>query len=301
MTGLDEAQLRWVLDAMIQRGMPPNQASAYLAQLTGVWPYPGNAAVAEYATDAGADVYSGNTVTLTPSSPVGSLMFPGGQRASGNKVLNLTFDVTRVEYNRQIPGPPQTVYKRFVKGRCAFGAGGGGHTVEFDIKNGIQVSLIGQGPQISVEMEDAEDPASPSSITVSASMGVGTRAARAFNTRTFPGRVIPPGQSLFCKVPHFAYAFMPYADDPAAIGPGATSVQGWGYGGDCAYAVGGLYGVPVPPILVTGELLVSFSGSDFAGAHLTEGLKLPGGLGLITITNNLLTPVEWTPSFALAI
>ena len=300
MMDLGEARLRWILDAMIQRGMPPEQASAYLAQLTGMWPYPGNAAMGEYLTDEGADVLSGNVVTLTSDNPVGSLMFPQGQRASGNRVLNITFDIVRTEYNRPSL-VPQTVYKSFIKGRVVFGVGGGGHSVDFDVKNGAQLSVVGQGPQVSVEMEDPQDPASPSAVVVAASIGVGPRAARSFNTRTLPARPVGSGLSLFVKVPKFAYAFLPFCDDPAALDPGATEIQCWGYAGDCAYVTGGLYGAPAPPVIVTGELLATLNGSDFAGARLSEGVKLPGGVGLITITNNLPTGVQWTPSFALSI
>jgi hypothetical protein len=294
-----EGQLRWLLDQMIRAGqITPDQASWYLATMMGLTPHPGNLSYVEHATDTSSDIMAGNVVVLTTNSPKGALMFPQGQRASGNQVLNVTFDLNRVEYNRAMPS---TVYKCAVVGHAKFGAGGGGHSVDFDVKDGVQISLVGQGPQISVELEQPGDPASPTTVVVAASIGVGSRASRAFNTRTLPPTAVAPSLSLFAKTPKFAYSFLPFCDDPAALDPGATSIQFWGYAGDCDYKTGGLYGAPTPPVLVTGELLATLSGSDFGAARLTEGLKLPQGASLVTITNNLPTPVTWTPCFALSI
>jgi hypothetical protein len=130
---------------------------------------------------------------------------------------------------------------------------------------------------------------------------MGTRAARAFNTRTLPPRVVGPGETLFLKVPAFAYSFLPFAHDPNAFGPGASEVKFWSYAGnEATYAVGTLYG-PNPPIALTGALVATVSGSEFSGGRLTEGLKLCQGADLVTITNQLATDVTWTPCFALSI
>ena len=295
-----EDELRWFVSMLVQQGrIRPDQAGYTLASMMGLTPaMPANPAQEEYISDSRMDINSGNVVILTTVSPRGSLMFPQGQRSSGNPTLNVTFDLQRVEYNRAMPS---TVYKCAVVGHAKFGAGGGGHSVDFDIKDGVQISLVGQGPQISVELEQPQDPASPTTVVVAASIGVGTRASRAFNTRTLPPTAVAPTLSLFAKVPKFAYSFLPFCDDPTALDPGATSIQFWGYAGDCEYRTGGLYGVPAPPVLVTGELLATLSGADFGTARLTEGLKLPQGASLVTITNNLPSPVTWTPCFALSI
>ena len=73
---LGEAQLRWLLDQLIQQGLPVAQASTYMAQLTGAWPYPGSSAIAEFATQAGADVNVGNRATITQMMPKAALLFP---------------------------------------------------------------------------------------------------------------------------------------------------------------------------------------------------------------------------------
>jgi hypothetical protein len=284
----------------VRRGeIEPWQASQWFAQLSGQYPFPGGSALGERATDTGADALVGNVVTLTRTNPRATISMPAGQRASGSPTLNLTMSVIGVKYDVQIP--PSTVYKNSVKGIVEFGAGGGAHTIEFDPKRGAQLSLIGQSPAISAELEDPTDPNSPSEVTISASIGAGSRAARAFNTRTFPPRTVTSGLSLFAQVPQFAYGFIPFADDPNALAPGATTIQFWSFAGFCPYTTGGLYGVPPPPVLVTGQLVATLNGSDFAGARVSEGMILPQGADLITITNNLDDPIQWTPCFSLSV
>ena len=194
-----EDELRWFVSMLVQQGrIRPDQAGYTLASMMGLTPaMPANPAQEEYISDSRMDINSGN-----------------------------------VEYNRAMPS---TVYKCAVVGHAKFGAGGGGHSVDFDIKDGVQISLVGQGPQISVELEQPQDPASPTTVVVAASIGVGTRASRAFNTRTLPPTAVAPTLSLFAKVPKFAYSFLPFCDDPTALDPGATSIQSWGYAGDSEY------------------------------------------------------------------
>ena len=255
-----------------------------------------SAAMGMFPQDTGSDALVGNTVVLTPDQPEQSISMPAGFRSSNNGVLNVTFSVLQVEY------PLNTsFYRNSVVAKIGFGAGGGGHTVEADIKNGTQISVVGQSPSLSAKLEDARDRGTPTKVTISASFGMGTRAARSFNTRTLPPRVVPPGETLFCKVPAFAFSFMPFAHDQNAFGPGASLVQFWSYAGtESTYAVGTLYG-PNPPIPLTGALVCTLAGNEFSGGRLTEGMKLPQGADLLTITNQLDKDITWTPCFALSI
>lgn len=291
-----------ILDYLAQNGVPPWQASAYLAWVSGysvpgqgAMGVSGNGAIGMYPTDTGADALVGNAVELTPEQPSQSIAMPAGFRSSNNKVLNITFSVIDVQYPDHT-----TFFRNSVVGRLQFGAGGGAHEVEVDIKHGTQLSIVGQSPSLAARLEDALAPGTPKLVKLAASFGVGTRAARAFNTRTLPPVTVGPQLALYAQVPPFAYKFTPFCDDPVALGPGASKIEFWSYAGPVKYSVGNPYG-PTPPIALTGAKVASFNGSDFAGARLSEGMTLPQGADLITITNLLGTNVTWTPCFTLSI
>lgn len=283
---------------LCQQGMDPQQAAYHSAVLAGRTAEPGCSSSVERPTDTEYDTLAGSIVELTPDKPEATIAMPKGFRASGNEVLNITFSVFDAEY--RTGGEPQTVFRNSISGSVAFGAGGAPHKVILDIKRGAQISVIGQNPRVGATLEDPDNPDSPRRVRVSASIGSGTRASRAFNTRTLPPRLVPPGSTLFSTVPDFGFSFLPFADDPAALGPGATLIQFWSYAGQIDYRVGSLYGTP-PPIALAGQLVATLNGSDFVGARLSEGMILPQGADLITITNNLGTGVTWSPCFGLSI
>jgi len=213
-----------------------------------------------------------------------SLLAPTGSPC-GAETLNISLQASDIIFDPN--PPPGTEYSAYLIANITFGIAGGRHSVEVDVKNGVQLSLLADSLSAEIQLLDVTNPGSPIKAMVSASLSHGSRAQRSFPTRTVPKFTVQAGTSESVLVPPFAYSVMLFSSFQSFYVPGVAFLLFSGTNGSVGYG-GGAVQLAVQP-------------SDIFDALLTEGLKLPQGTDTIVISNLSADDFDVTPVFALSL
>lgn len=198
--------------------------------------------------------------------------------------LVVSVGVSDIEFDSVVP--PGTLYSANIIAEITFGVAGGRQVVEVDAKSGVQLSLTADSLEVTAKLENWENPGSPRSVRVAASVGIGGRAARAFPTRTYPIQAVPAGGGVNFRIPPYAYSLMLFGDAGLFV-PGAGSVLVTGSNGSVGYS--------------GGAILANVQANQVAEANITDGYKLPNGAATVTVFNASSDPLNVSPMFALSI
>ena len=217
-----------------------------------------------------------------------SVIAAEGCISQNTELLNLVLDVQGITYDTDIA---PTTYATNLIALIDFGTGNGPAHVEVDWRTGAQVSLHGNSVSVAAQLLPGAggvwSNADPLSVRVSASLAIGSRAARAYNTRTYPAVTIDPAGTASFDVPPYAYAFNLYSESNTAFSPGTLTTLITGTLGQAGY-VGGL-------------VIQTLDGPELLTAQLNEGVKLPGNARSVSIQNNAIGAITVTPVFTLAV
>ncbi len=114
-------------------------------------------------------------------------------------------------------------------GKAEFGIGGGSCTVDFDWKEGNQISVAASFVRLSAAFSevDAGPPGTtvPIKVSVGAMLSSGSRASRAQNTRTYPRLTFSDTGVVLFPVPPFAHALNLFSNDPAFYTAGTVQIR----------------------------------------------------------------------------
>lgn len=110
-------------------------------------------------------------------------------------------------------------------GKLTFGIGGGLIDVDFDWKEGNQLSVAASFVRLSVAFSEVGPTTAPASVSVGAMTSSGSRAARAQNTRTFPQLIFNSTEVRIFPVPAFAHALNLFAAEPAFYNAGQAQIR----------------------------------------------------------------------------
>lgn len=103
-------------------------------------------------------------------------------------------------------------------GKMEFGIGGGTSVVDFDWKEGNQISVAASFVRLSAAFSEVDVGAAgttvPSKVSVGAMLSSGSRAARAQNTRTYPRLLVNDASVVLFPIPPFAHALNLFANEP---------------------------------------------------------------------------------------
>jgi len=244
---------------------------------------PGNPNGVPYA----APLRIGNNETLTKDSSMGrekAVIAPVSCVPQGSENLVVSLGVGEVVFDTS--APPGTLYVANIIARIRFGIAGALQQVEIDYKTGVQLSLMADALEVVAKLEDYQSPGAPISVKVSASVASGNRAARSFPTRTYPRSEVSDTTASNFLVPNFAYSLILFGD-PEMFVSGAADVVISGTNASVGYS--------------SGAPLATLQASQFLGAEITDGLKLPNGASTVSIINNTGVPFYVTPVFGLSI
>ena len=248
----------------------------------------------QHGVDSREPLVIGNTATLTRTQPIQGLITPRGYGPSHVENLVLTLGVEKVTYDEN-----QTDFSFPVVAYIQFGAGNGATEVEVDVRDGTQVSCVGQAISVRVQLEDTSD-AAPLSTSISANIGIGSRAARSFNTRTILPASVPSGSALVVGVPRYAFSINVSCTTNIAFIPGNLQVQVFPRVYRGAPIVGNYYPGP-PPLVLGSDPVLTLDGASFLQSQLTEGIKLPQGSGSVRVQNNSSETLVLSPFFGLSL
>lgn len=240
-------------------------------------PQPGNRAYRPWSAVAG-----GASILLERGQKRQVVMLNGGWDDAtiatvGFAVLEETFE------------PGGTAYRSNILAEVAAGVGGGRMVAELDVRTGVQITL--PASSLAVNVYFAEDPGAPIvdtplSVRVAACLCGDARPARAFNTRSYPQRVVEPGSPARFPVPPYGFALQ-LVGDPGVFVPGSVTVAVQGASATAGY--------------VGGQTMLLLDGAAFGSALLTEGIKLPNAARVVTVTSASGVPLEVGAVFALSL
>ncbi len=110
-------------------------------------------------------------------------------------------------------------------GKLTFGIGGGLSEVDFDWKEGNQISVAASFVRLTCAFSEIGVADAPSVVSVGAMLSSGSRAARAQNTRTFPQLSFTASSTVLFPVPPFAHALNLFSADAAFYTAGAAQIR----------------------------------------------------------------------------
>jgi hypothetical protein len=208
--------------------------------------------------------------------------------------LCVSLGILSARYNENAPAAE---FATNVYAEVSYGVGGGPASALVDFRTGAQLSVPAQSFTIRALMLPSNTETGewsdndPLEVTVSASFGEGSRAARAFNTYTPPARELAaaedPGDTVNFNVPSLAYGLQVYSPDSRFFSPGNVSVLFNGTDGQVGY---------------TGGLIVhAAGGGDLQSGLITDGHRIPANARSVAFINNLPAELPFTASFILSI
>ncbi len=175
-------------------------------------------------------------------------------------------------------------------GKLTFGIGGGLSEVDFDWKEGNQISVAASFVRLTCAFSEVGEATAPSVVNVGAMLSSGSRAARAQNTRTFPQLTFTNASTVIFPVPPFAHALNLFAVEPAFYNAGVAQVR--------------YVGAANNGFSSTATSLASWvsDGVPFRNALANEdGVRLPESARFVELTGITAGTYHVTPVFTLSI
>lgn len=102
-----------------------------------------------------------------------------------------------------------------VLGRLSYGIGGVNFQVDFDWKNGNQISVAASFVRVLAAYSTTGALIGPSEVQVAAMLASGSRAARSQATRTYPRLITNDSSVVVFPVPPMAHALNLFAEEPS--------------------------------------------------------------------------------------
>lgn len=186
---------------------------------------------------------------------------------------------------------PQVADSRLaLLGKLAFGIGGGLSEVDFDWKQGNQISVAASFVRLSCAFSEIGVETAPSIVSVGAMVSSGSRASRAQNTRTFPRLTFTNATTVIFPVPPFAHALNLFAVEPAFYNTGVVQIR--------------YIGAATAGMSSTSAGLLSWvtDGVPFRTALASEdGVRIPESARFVEMTGVTVGTYNVTPCFTLSI
>lgn len=120
-----------------------------------------------------------------------------------------------VTYIKSYNMPSNADTRLALLGKLQFGIGGGLAEVDFDWKEGNQISVAASFVRLMCAFSEVGVADAPSLVSVGAMLSSGSRAARAQNTRTYPRLSFTNLTTVLFPVPPFAHALNLFANESA--------------------------------------------------------------------------------------
>lgn len=130
-----------------------------------------------------------------------------------------------VTYIKSYSMPSNADTRLALLGKLSFGIGGGMSEVDFDWKEGNQISVAASFVRLTCAFSEIGVADAPSIVSVGAMLSSGSRAARAQNTRTYPRLSFTSADVRIFPVPPFAHALNLFANEAAFYTAGGVQVR----------------------------------------------------------------------------
>lgn len=130
-----------------------------------------------------------------------------------------------VTYIKSYSMPSAVDTRLALLGKLSFGIGGGSAEVDFDWKEGNQISVAASFVRLMCAFSEIGEATAPSVVSVGAMLSSGSRAARAQNTRTYPRLSFSNLSTVIFPVPPFAHALNLFSNEAAFYNAGGVQVR----------------------------------------------------------------------------
>lgn len=130
--------------------------------------------------------------------------------------------------NFELPEAGESAVRNLsVLGRLQYGIGGAEFSVDFDWKNGNQLSVVASFVRVMAAFSTTGTQIAPPEVTVGAMFASGGRAARSQATRTYPQLIVNDGEdgTVVFPVPPMAHALNLFCVEPEFYEAGNVEVR----------------------------------------------------------------------------
>jgi hypothetical protein len=195
-----------------------------------------------------------------------------------------------VTYIKSYDMPENADTRLALLGKLTFGIGGGSAEIDFDWKEGNQISVAASFVRLTCAFSEVGVADAPSVVSVGAMLSSGSRASRAQNTRTFPRLSFDNTQTRIFPVPPFAHALNLFANEAAFYTAGGVQIR--------------YIGAVTSGFSSASAGLASWTsdGVPFRSALANEdGVRIPESARFVELTTVTVATFTVTPVFTLSI